>query len=390
MDIDLVCFYDLGELVTKAGYKKYNKLLWHDISDPDLDTSLHDIIGDADINAMKGGVVMQMGPKEFHIYVEHIVEIPEVVKGVVEGLVIVDDAMNQPVILEDKSSNDSYESAEDEAYKPPPPSYEDDDFDSEVESLKKKKLLRKKSPKKVISPKHKKDVNEDGPSKGGRPQLLAKTGVKMRSSKYTGARRKHVLRDGNSPANKGLGQNSGPGPDLRNGLGGPSTARKSKADESKYGISEGFNGPSVDPNDFEQDSDYERSYEYESEAFSSSISLKVKAQFMKALSDYFVYEGMLCVHAVTAIYKLGLKLEDFVHKLLTMDYIRTTYSHFIKHVNSKNYELLKHYLHLSRGLPIVLLRKGELMLLLKGRCTPTKSERHSKSPAVDVVNKDTT
>ncbi|MED6179244.1 hypothetical protein PIB30_115305, partial [Stylosanthes scabra] len=80
---------------------------------------------------MRGAAVMHMGPKELHIYVEHIVDIPEVVEDLVEGPDIVEETVKQPVILEDESSSDSYESAEDEAYKPPPPGYEEDDSDSE-------------------------------------------------------------------------------------------------------------------------------------------------------------------------------------------------------------------------------------------------------------------
>ncbi|MED6163848.1 hypothetical protein PIB30_083980 [Stylosanthes scabra] len=80
MDIDLVCFYDLEEFVNEVGFQKWEKLLWHDLSDPNLDTSLHEIKGDADLNAMRGATVMNMGPKEFHVYVQHIVEIPELVE----------------------------------------------------------------------------------------------------------------------------------------------------------------------------------------------------------------------------------------------------------------------------------------------------------------------
>ncbi|KAL4391816.1 hypothetical protein AHAS_Ahas03G0282900 [Arachis hypogaea] len=46
---------------------------------------------------------------------------------------------------------------------------------------------------------------------------------------------------------------------------------------------------------------------------------------------------MLCRHAVAAVAKMGLKLEDFVHKWLTMEAIRVTYSHCIKLVNSEEY-----------------------------------------------------
>ncbi|MED6201263.1 hypothetical protein PIB30_093163 [Stylosanthes scabra] len=54
MDINLVCFYDLEEFVKEVGYEKWEKLLWHDLSDLHLDTDLHEIKGDAKVNAMRG------------------------------------------------------------------------------------------------------------------------------------------------------------------------------------------------------------------------------------------------------------------------------------------------------------------------------------------------
>ncbi|XP_057745622.1 uncharacterized protein LOC130963538 [Arachis stenosperma] len=46
---------------------------------------------------------------------------------------------------------------------------------------------------------------------------------------------------------------------------------------------------------------------------------------------------MPCRHAVAAMYKIGLKLEEFMHKWLTMESIRATYKHCIKPVNSEEY-----------------------------------------------------
>ncbi|MED6142649.1 hypothetical protein PIB30_115876, partial [Stylosanthes scabra] len=74
--------------------------------------------------------------------------------------------------------------------------------------------------------------------------MSPKTAKKGQSKKYTGARRRHILRDGNSAANGGLGQNCGPGPDFGNDFRGPSNARKEGAVGGKSGISEGVNGPS--------------------------------------------------------------------------------------------------------------------------------------------------
>ncbi|MED6201054.1 hypothetical protein PIB30_091282 [Stylosanthes scabra] len=268
-----------------------------------------------------------MEAKEFHIYVEHVVDIPILVEEpmiVEEEPVIVEE---EPVIFDDLPSNDSYESVEDEAYKPPPAGYEEDDSDFDPDMLKKKKKkkkkksLRKKSPKKcskkALSPRHKKGVNEARPSKGGRPQLSPNAAKKRQAKKYTGARRRHVLRDGNNGVDHGFGQNSRPGPDLGKGLGGHSNGRTAR-DGERAATNENVNGPSVDTNTIEEDSDYEWPYVYESKAFNSPVSsedegrttydafneeteygevefkvgqlFECKAQFMKALSDYFVYE----------------------------------------------------------------------------------------------------
>ncbi|MED6163847.1 hypothetical protein PIB30_083979 [Stylosanthes scabra] len=99
--------------------------------------------------------------------------------------------------------------------------------------LKKKTTVRKKPPKKALSSRKKKGLTKDG-----------------------------------------LGQNSGLGPDLGSGLGEPSNARKEGANGERVPTSEGVNGPSVDPNVIEQDSHYERPYEYESEAFNSPVSFE--------------------------------------------------------------------------------------------------------------------
>ncbi|XP_025650745.1 uncharacterized protein [Arachis hypogaea] len=51
----------------------------------------------------------------------------------------------------------------------------------------------------------------------------------------------------------------------------------------------------------------------------------------------FEVHCMPCKHAVVAMSKMGLRPEDFVHKWLTMEVVRATYSHCIKPVNSEEY-----------------------------------------------------
>ncbi|MED6182956.1 hypothetical protein PIB30_033473 [Stylosanthes scabra] len=74
MDIDLVSLPVLEDLLKELGYQKYEKLLWHDLNVPDLEFGLHELKGDAGINEMRGAVVMHIGVKEFHIYVQHAVD----------------------------------------------------------------------------------------------------------------------------------------------------------------------------------------------------------------------------------------------------------------------------------------------------------------------------
>ncbi|MED6168855.1 hypothetical protein PIB30_015473 [Stylosanthes scabra] len=145
MDIDLVCLPDLEQLLEDLWFQKYEKLLWHDLSVPDLDDGLHELKGDAGINEMRGATLNYNGPKEFHIYVVHVVDTPVPVENFVD--------------LEGLDSSDSYESAEDEAYKPPPPEYKDADSKSQHEILrsKKKKEVRVKAPKNTMPPTYGKD-----------------------------------------------------------------------------------------------------------------------------------------------------------------------------------------------------------------------------------------
>ncbi|MED6149501.1 hypothetical protein PIB30_063189 [Stylosanthes scabra] len=50
MDIDLLLLSDLEGFVKEVGFGKWEKLLWHDLADPKLDTGLHEIKDDADLN----------------------------------------------------------------------------------------------------------------------------------------------------------------------------------------------------------------------------------------------------------------------------------------------------------------------------------------------------
>ncbi|XP_057745260.1 uncharacterized protein LOC130963129 [Arachis stenosperma] len=57
----------------------------------------------------------------------------------------------------------------------------------------------------------------------------------------------------------------------------------------------------------------------------------------KKLDQFIKPKSMPCRHVVAAMAKMGLKPEDFVHKWLTMDAIRSAYSVCINPVNSEEY-----------------------------------------------------
>ncbi|KAL4345111.1 hypothetical protein AHAS_Ahas11G0245700 [Arachis hypogaea] len=86
----------------------------------------------------------------------------------------------------------------------------------------------------------------------------------------------------------------------------------------------------VELNIEEVDSEEDKAYVYESEAFVSLVSSYNEG-------------GLLCKHAVTAIFRLknmGYKSKNFVHKSLTMDVVRATYSYVIQPVNGEEYWIL--------------------------------------------------
>ncbi|XP_025702903.1 uncharacterized protein [Arachis hypogaea] len=81
--------------------------------------------------------------------------------------------------------------------------------------------------------------------------------------------------------------------------------------------------------------------------------------------------GMPCRHAVAALAKMCLKTENFVHKWLTMEAIRATYSHCIKPVNSEEYWTLT---NVPRPLPPTIKRAAHRPKM-KRRADPVERER---------------
>ncbi|KAL4344260.1 hypothetical protein AHAS_Ahas11G0160600 [Arachis hypogaea] len=288
---------------------------------------------------MREGKLRYKKTDELYIYFEHDADMPDVVEDVAEEIVVLDLSSSS------SSTDDGYETTEDEPYKPPP-GFETDDNGSEEENKSKKKFPKKgvsakkmsnetaeyetedKStdedkrtkkknsvPKKTVSPK-KNEGKNDGLS-SNTPRQSPITAKKRTSKKYSGSRRRHILRDG--LGKKGMeGQSNGPRPSVG---AGQTEQRDGPVGGSGEGPSMG-DGPSNRssvPTEVEMDSDYEKPYEYESEAFKSPVSSEDERRtsydsfsedieygevvfnvgqifptmdlFKKALKDYFVFEG---------------------------------------------------------------------------------------------------
>ncbi|RYR59700.1 uncharacterized protein [Arachis hypogaea] len=154
MDLDYVNFFDLVVLFKELGYVEYKEMYWYDILASDIESELHPIKGDHEINEMRENKLKNRDSEEFYIYFDHPVDMPEVVDDGLAG---------ENVVLSDSSSSsdDGYESAEDEAWKPPPASYEEDSNTSSDERVLKKKTDKKSTPKKVVTQNKKKGNDKD-------------------------------------------------------------------------------------------------------------------------------------------------------------------------------------------------------------------------------------
>ncbi|MED6110505.1 hypothetical protein PIB30_043676 [Stylosanthes scabra] len=110
MDVDFVNKQDLLEMAKEIGYMKLKNMFWHEHTSIIFEAGLHRLISDREINEMCD-FALYNNLKEFHIYLDHPVDVP-----IMPG----PDHEPEPIVVE-SSSSDSYESAEDEAYKPPLP-----------------------------------------------------------------------------------------------------------------------------------------------------------------------------------------------------------------------------------------------------------------------------
>ncbi|MED6226496.1 hypothetical protein PIB30_104301 [Stylosanthes scabra] len=116
--VDELNFQDLVTVCEGLGYKSFKDLFWWDITAPELETGLNKLVRNEGIVELIEWLNNNV-EKEFHIFVEHVVNNPILAEGAeyVETIHLDDNS---------SSSGDGYEFAEDEAYKPPPCAYEED------------------------------------------------------------------------------------------------------------------------------------------------------------------------------------------------------------------------------------------------------------------------
>ncbi|MED6167008.1 hypothetical protein PIB30_114947, partial [Stylosanthes scabra] len=133
MDVDYVNKEDLLIVIRELGYVEISQLYWHDPTQINFEDGLHELVTDMDINNMCD-CCLNNNLKEFHIYIEHNVNIPVPaeenanIPEPVDVNVNIPEAAGVNVVISSSSSSSSsssddggYESAEDEPYKPPPP-----------------------------------------------------------------------------------------------------------------------------------------------------------------------------------------------------------------------------------------------------------------------------
>ncbi|KAI9125096.1 hypothetical protein K1719_003712 [Acacia pycnantha] len=107
VDADYVNLKDLESIFKGYGYEKCDRMMWLKPGEPDLEHGLQPLCLDSDIALANGNRI--------HIYFDHCIAGPDIISLAEE-----DHRMFSP-----EEESDSYESVEDEAYKPPPTGVED-------------------------------------------------------------------------------------------------------------------------------------------------------------------------------------------------------------------------------------------------------------------------
>ncbi|XP_025649566.1 uncharacterized protein [Arachis hypogaea] len=142
LDLDLVNYFDLKKMFEELGYHAYKKMYWYDPTAPSYEAGLHPIYGDKEIREMCDKKREDRETDELCLFFDH----PIMEDVDFEDSDDTDEHSEAEVLsdepISDNDSYDSYESAEDEAYKPPPPGFEDDTNDS-YDSFEDEELMKK-------------------------------------------------------------------------------------------------------------------------------------------------------------------------------------------------------------------------------------------------------
>ncbi|MED6164619.1 hypothetical protein PIB30_091928 [Stylosanthes scabra] len=171
LDIDLLSIPKLESMVKSLGYPKYSVVYWLLPNAANLEFGLKEIMKDSDINELRKSL-LENDCVNFQIFFEHPIFEPIVAEG------------NETTNLDSdadslSSSHDSYESAEDEAYKPPPGGYE---LSSDTDIGESKKLKKRGRIKKVTTP-----TKKASPKKNGKNTPTKKASPTRRSSRRLGS-----------------------------------------------------------------------------------------------------------------------------------------------------------------------------------------------------------
>ncbi|RYR79072.1 hypothetical protein Ahy_A01g003940 [Arachis hypogaea] len=238
MDIDLICFFALETLFKGLGYLDYKAMYWFDPKAPDLERGLHPIKRDLEINHLRENKQMNQETDEFYLYFDHPIMVTPP-----EDINLNFDA---DADVEEESSDDGYETTEDEPYRPPPAGFEDEDSDSDC--LIEKRNTRKSSQRNTGA--RRKALKENKKATDGPSTIKTNTnGATGSGSKYAGPNmsRAAVSAKPNIRAPKNAGQkghgsiSSGPtanGPKIRP-VGRPIKRRRKESSETEVSRTDG-------------------------------------------------------------------------------------------------------------------------------------------------------
>ncbi|MED6133117.1 hypothetical protein PIB30_025595 [Stylosanthes scabra] len=151
LDIDLLSIPEIESMMKSLGYPNYSALYWLQPNAVNLEFGLRAIKKESDMKVLRK-MLLESDCKEFHIFIEHLVSKP--ISAEVEQVNLDSDADS-----ESSSSHDSYESTEDEEYKPPPDGY---DLSGDSDGGKSKKVKKRGRTKKITTPKKKASPKKNG------------------------------------------------------------------------------------------------------------------------------------------------------------------------------------------------------------------------------------